>query len=161
MKICSLLASGTEILFALGLGEQIVGVSDLGHYPPEARSKRVVSRSKVDAAALTSEQVEKLMQRLLSTGESPYELDNDWILNNNPDVVLTQDLCFFCEVDASHVHQAVEGMAHPAQVLVLQPKTVQHIFDSITEIGDACGAPGEASKLVEDPRVRVRVFTSR
>ena len=161
MKICSLLPSGTEILFALGLGEQVVGVSDLCHYPPEARSKHVVSRSKVDAESLTSEEVEELMQRLLSTGESQYELDDDWILNNNPDVVLTQDLCFFCEVDASHVHQAVEGMAHPAQVLVLQPKTVQQIFDSITQIGDVCGAPGEASKLVEDLRDRVRLITQR
>ena len=161
MKICSLLPSGTEILFALGLGEQVVGVSDLCHYPPEARSKHVVSRSKVDAESLTSEEVEELMQRLLSTGESPYELDNDWILNNNPDVVLTQDLCIFCEVDASHVHQAVEGMADPAKVLVLQPKTVQQIFDSITEIGDACGAPGEASILVEDLRDRVRLITQR
>lgn len=161
MKICSLLPSGTEILFALGLGEQVVGVSDLCHYPPEARSKHVVSRSKVDAESLTSEEVEELMQRLLSTGESPYELDNDWILNNNPDVVLTQDLCFFCEVDASHVHQAVEGMADPAKVLVLQPKTVQQIFDSITEIGDVCGAPGEASILVEDLRDRVRLITQR
>ena len=161
MKICSLLPSGTEILFALGLGEQIVGVSDLCHYPPEARSKHVVSRSKVDAEVLTSEQVEELMQRLLSSGESPYELDNDWILNNNPDVVLTQDLCFFCEVDASHVHQAVAGMADPPKVLVLQPKTVQQIFDSITQIGDVCGASGHAKELVEGLRDRVRVITQR
>jgi len=161
MKICSLLPSGTEILFALGLGEQVVGVSDLCNYPPEARSKHVVSRSKVDAESLTSDQVEELMGRLLSTGESPYELDNDWILNNNPDVVLTQDLCFFCEVDASHVRQAVEGMADPPKVLVLQPKTVQQIFDSITQIGDVCGAPGDAHKLVEGLRDRVRVITQR
>ena len=58
LNICSLLPSGTEILFALGLGDQVVGVSDLCDYPPEARDKRVVSRSKVDASVLTSEQVE-------------------------------------------------------------------------------------------------------
>ena len=161
MKICSLLPSGTEILFALGLGEQVVGVSDLCHYPPEARSKHVVSRSKVDAKSLTSDQVEELMQRLLSTGESPYDLDNDWILNNSPDVVLTQDLCFFCEVDAGHVQQAVEGMADPPKVLVLQPKTVQQIFDSIAQIGEVCGAPDGANKLVEGLRDRVRAISQR
>ena len=161
MKICSLLPSGTEILFALGLGEQVVGVSDLCHFPPEARSKHVVSRSKVDAASLTSDQVEELLQRLLSTGESPYDLDNDWILSNAPDVVLTQDLCFFCEVDAGHVRHAVEGMADPPEVLVLQPKTVRQIFDSITQIGDVCEAPYDAHKLVEGLRNRVRFITQR
>lgn len=161
MKICSLLPSGTEILFALGLEEQIVGVSDLCHYPPEARSKHVVSRSRIDAEVLTSDQVEELMQRLLASGESPYDLDNDWISNNSPDVVLTQDLCFFCEVDAGQVQQAVEGMADPPKVLVLQPKTVQQIFDSITHIGEVCGAPGEADKLVESLLDRVEVISQR
>ena len=161
MKICSLLPSGTEILFALGLGEQIMGVSDLCGYPPEALSKHVVSRSKVDAETLTSEQVEELVQRLLSTGESPYDLDNDWLTKNSPDVVLTQDLCFFCEVDAAHVQQAVEGMANPPQVLVLQPKTVRQIFDSITQIGQACGAPGDAFNLVQCLGDRVQAVTQR
>ena len=161
MKICSLLPSGTEILFALGLGEQIVGVSDLCNYPPEASSKHVVSRSKIDVEVLTSDQVEEMIQHLLSTGESPYDLDDEWILNNAPDVVLTQDLCFFCEVDAGHVHQAVEGMADPPKVLVLQPRTVQQVFDTITQIGDACGAPGEAKQLVQGLRERVDVVTRR
>jgi len=159
MKICSLLPSGTEILFALGLGEQIVGVSDLCHYPPEARYKHVVSKSKINAEVLTSDQVEALMQRLLASGESPYDLDNDWILNNAPDVVLTQDLCFFCEVDAGQVQRAVEGMADPPKVLVLQPKTVQDILDSITRIGDICGVSGNAEKLVQCLRDRVEAVT--
>ncbi len=161
MKICSLLPSGTEILFALGLGEQIVGVSDLCNYPPEASSKHVVSRSKIDVEVLTSDQVEEMVQRLLSTGESPYDLDNEWIFSNSPDVVLTQDLCFFCEVDAGQVQEAVEGMADPPKVLVLQPKTVQQIFDTITQIGDACGAPGDANKLVKGLRDRVEAVTQR
>ena len=159
MKICSLLPSGTEILFALGLGDQIVGVSDLCVYPPEARSKHVVSRSKIDAEVLTSDQVEELVQRLLSTGESPYQLDNDWILSNSPDVVLTQDLCFFCEVDAGQVYEAVGGMVEPPKVLVLQPKTVSQVFDSITQIGDACGASEQAKGLVESLNERVAAVT--
>jgi iron complex transport system substrate-binding protein len=159
MKICSLLPSGTEILFALGLGEQIVGVSDLCVYPPEARSKHVVSRSKIDAEVLTSDQVEELVQRLLSTGESPYELDNDWLRDNSPDVVLTQDLCFFCEVDAGQVHEAVEGMVDPPKVLVLQPKTVSQVFESIVQIGDACGAAAQAKVLVKGLNERVEAVT--
>lgn len=158
MKICSLLPSGTEILFALGLEEQVVGVSDLCHYPPEARTKRVVSRSKIDVDTLSSDEVEELMRRLLSTGDSPYDLDSAWIQENSPDVVLTQDLCFFCEVDAGHVNQAVAGMADPPKVVVLQPKTVQQIFDSITQVGEVCGASGDARHLVAELDHRVGVI---
>lgn len=92
MKICSLLPSGTEILFELGLGDQIAGVSDLCDYPAEARGKTVVSRSKVDPSVLSSDEVEAVMVDLLTRGENPYELDQDWLVRESPDVILTQDL---------------------------------------------------------------------
>ena len=155
MKICSLLPSGTEILFALGLGEQVVGVSDLCDYPPESMSKPVVCRSKVDPQALSSEQVEEQMQRLLAAGESPYELDTQWLLQKSPDVVLTQDLCYFCEVDAEQVREAMAGLPNPPKVIVLRPRTVEEIFDSILQVGEACGATNQASGLVACLRQRV------
>ena len=156
MKICSLLPSGTEVLFALGLGEQLAGVSDLCDYPAEAKSKPIVCRSKVDPAVLSSDQVEQEMRRLLATGESPYELDDEWILQHSPQVVLTQDLCFFCEVSAGQVQDAVLEMPNPPRVVVLQPRTVKEIFSSITEVGEVCGANGEATKLVASLQARVQ-----
>ena len=159
MKICSLLPSGTEVLFALGLGDQVVGVSDLCDYPLEAQGKTVVSRSKVDPAVMSSDQVEQEMQRLLATGESPYELDNEWISHHNPQVVLTQDLCFFCEVNADQVEEAVLGMPDPPKVIVLQPRTIKEIFDSITEVGEICGAVSAAAKLVTSLQARVQAIT--
>ena len=156
MKICSLLPSGTEILFALGLGDQVVGVSDLCVYPPEARRKPVVSRSKIDVAVMSSEQVEERMNQLLAAGESPYELDLEWMWNNSPDVVLTQDLCYFCEVDASTVGDAVRGMPVQPRVVVLQPRTLDEIFDSILQVGEACGAAEAAASLVDVLSGRVR-----
>ena len=72
MKICSLLPSGTEIVFALGLGDQLVGVSDLCDYPPAARHKPVVSRSRIDTSVLSSAEVEATMRALLAAGESPF-----------------------------------------------------------------------------------------
>lgn len=156
MKICSLLPSGTEILFALGLGDQVMGITDLCDYPPEARDKPVVCRSKIDVSVLSSEQVEELMRQLLVSGQSPYDLDQDWLVQHSPDVVLTQDLCYFCEVDAGVVTDAVRGIPIQPQVVVLRPRTVGEIFDSIGEVGAICGAVGTAAALVERLEGRVK-----
>ena len=161
MKICSLLPSGTEILFALGLGDSVVGVSDLCVYPPEAAAKQVVSRSKIDVDRMSSEQVEERMRQILAAGESPYELDLEWLWDNPPDVVLTQDLCYFCEIDAATVDRAVVGMPIQPKVVVLQPRTLPEIFDSICEIGRACGAEYEAQRLVDGLSSRVTRVTDR
>jgi iron complex transport system substrate-binding protein len=154
MKICSLLPSGTEILFALGLGEQVIGVTDLCDFPEEARNKPIVCRSKIDVSVLSSQQVDEEMRRIQSSGESPYELDQQWLLEHSPDVVLTQDLCYFCEVDAEVVNQAVRGISNQPQVVVLNPRTLEEIFQSICRVGEVCGARGEAEQLVKSLKDR-------
>ena len=161
MKICSLLPSGTEILFALGLGDSVVGVSDLCVYPPETAAKPVVSRSRIDVDSMSSEEVEERMRQILASGESPYELDVEWLWKNPPDVVLTQDLCYFCEVDAAAVGRAIEGMPACPEVVVLQPKTLGQILDTIHEIGKACGVKAEAQRLVDDISQRIDAVTDR
>ncbi len=155
MQICSLLPSGTEILFALGMGEQIIGVTDLCDYPPEVADIRVVCRSRIDPSVMSSEEVEAEMSRILSSGESPYDLDVDWLRQAAPDLVLTQDLCYFCEVDAGTVRAAVEPMALLPTVLNLNPRTLDEILGSFAEIGDACGVSDAAAGLVASLRARI------
>ena len=161
MKICSLLPSGTEILFALGLGDQIIGVTDLCDYPSEARNKPIVCRSRIDVSSLSSEQVEEEMRRILSSGESPYDLDQAWLVENSPDVVLTQDLCYFCEVDAGAVNQAVQSIPKQPQVIVLNPRTVEEIFQSICRVGEVCGVTGKSEQLVNSLRERTNVIRQK
>jgi iron complex transport system substrate-binding protein len=156
MKICSLLPSGTEILYALGLGDQVIGVTDLCDYPPEAATRPIVCRSKIDVSVLSSDEVEERMRQILAAGESPYELDQDWLRQQSPDVVLTQDLCYFCEVDAGTVNQVVQGIPVQPQVVVLQPKRLTEIFDSICWVGEVCGATPAAAKLVRQLEARVK-----
>ena len=158
MKICSLLPSGTEILYALGLADRIVGVTDLCDYPPQVKEKPVVCRSRIDVDSMTSQQVEAMMRRILEAGESPYELDGNWIANNSPDVVLTQDLCYFCEVDAQTVGRTVEQMPMPPEVVILNPRTLQGILDSIKQVGETCGAPDRASSLVSQMETRIQAI---
>lgn len=155
MKICSLLPSGTEILFAMGLGSQVTGVSDLCDYPAEAMSKHVVSRSRVDASVLSSAEVEAEMGRLLAAGEELYQLDREWLTGNTPDVILTQDLCYFCEVDAGQVKEAVNNVLLATEVIVLQPRTLEEILTSIRQVGQACRAEVLADELVARLQSRI------
>ena len=155
VRICSLLPSGTEILFALGLQDQIIGVTDLCDYPPEAADIRVVCRSRIDPSIMSSEEVEAEMHRILSNGESPYDLDVDWLQAAAPDLVITQDLCYFCEIDAATVQRAVEPIPAPPAVLNLNPRTLDEILDSFLEVGAACAVPGRARLLVSDLKARI------
>ena len=155
MKICSLLPSGTEILYALGLGDLVAGVSDLCDYPTEVRDKPIVSRSKVDPSVLSSDEVEAAMTALLRSGENPYEIDQDWLVRESPDVIFTQDLCHVCEVDADEVDAVVRGMDVQPRVVVLQPRTFEDILSSICQVGEACDAKESADRLVASLRERV------
>ena len=161
MKICCLLPSGAEILYALGLGDSIIGVSDLCDYPPEIlKTKTVVSRSRVDPSVMSSEEVEATLRDILARGESPYELDYEWLARELPDIVFTQDLCHICEIDAGEVNLAVRGMSVQPKVVVLQPRTFGDILDSITEVGEVCGVPQRASELVASLRERADAVVS-
>ena len=155
MRICSLLPSGTEILFALGLQDQIIGVTDLCDYPPEAADIRVVCRSRIDPSIMSSEEVEAEMHRILSSGESPYDLDVEWLQAAAPDLVITQDLCYFCEIDAGTVQRAVKPIPAPPTVLNLNPRTLDEILDSFLEVGDSCRVPDRARLLVSGLRERI------
>jgi iron complex transport system substrate-binding protein len=162
LKICCLLPSGAEILWALGLADSVIGVSDLCDYPADIlESKPVVSRSKVDPAIMSSEEVESALRDILNSGESPYELDYEWLAKELPDIVFTQDLCHICEIDAGEVNQAVRGMSVQPRVVVLQPRTFADILDSIIEVGEVCGVPGRAWQLVDGLRHRAEAVTSR
>ena len=160
MRICSLLPSGTEILFALGLGDHIIGVTDLCDYPPAALDKRVVCRSRIDPSTMSSEEVEAEMHCILAAGESPYDLDVDWLRNAAPEVVLTQDLCYFCEVDAGTVRRAVEPIPVPPRVLNLNPRTLDEILDGFLEVGQACQMPIRAAEFVSGLRARIDAVTA-
>ena len=156
MKICSLLPSGTEILFALGLGDEIIGITDLCDYPKETLHKRIVCRSKIDVNKLSSKQVDEAMHKLLESGEGPFELDSHWLVDHLPDVILTQDLCYFCEIDASTVHHHVDNIPDMPNVVILNPKTLHEILDSILQVGSACSQSRKAESLVNELKQRVQ-----
>jgi iron complex transport system substrate-binding protein len=160
VKICSLLPSGTEIVFALGLGDSLIGVSDFCDYPLEASRKPVISRSRVDTAVLSSAEVEAKMRAILAAGESPFHIDAAALRQNPPDLVLTQDTCAICDAAADDVQRAIDGIQPPPEVLVLSPRTVGDILASIITVGKAAGALDLARSLVASLERRIGAVTS-
>jgi iron complex transport system substrate-binding protein len=160
VKICSLLPSGTEIVYALGLGDHLVGVSDLCDYPPEARHKPVISRSRIDTTVLSSAEVEAVMRSLMERGESPFDIDAAALQQERPDLVLTQDTCAICDAAAADVQRALDGIRPPPELLILSPRTVADIFESIIAVGKAAGVPDRAHTLVAALEARVRAVVS-
>jgi iron complex transport system substrate-binding protein len=161
VKICSLLPSGTEIVFALGLGDQLVGVSDLCDYPAEARHKPVVSRSLIDTSVLSSAEVEARMRALRTAGASPFHIEAAMLRQEAPDLVLTQDTCDICDATAADVQRALDGIQPPPQLLILRPRTVSEMLESIMAVGQAAGVPDRACTLVAALEARLRTVAAK
>lgn len=160
MTICSLLPSGTEIVYALGLDDQLVGVTDLCDYPPEARLKPIISRSLIDTRVMSSAEVEAKMRQLQEAGVSPFQIDTAVLRQRSPALVLTQDTCAVCDPEADDVQRALKGIDPYPEVLVLSPRTVSEILQSITAVGRAAGAPEAARVLVNALAARVRAVAA-
>src|SRR5215813_13222542 len=161
VKICSLLPSGTEIVFALGLGDQLVGVSDLCDYPAAARHKPVVSRSLIDTTVLSSAEVDAKMRALRATGASPFHIEAAVLHQEAPDLVLTQDTCDICDATAADVQRALDGIQPPPQLLILRPRTVPEILASIMAVGQAASALDCACTLVASLEARLHAVASK
>ena len=116
MKIASLLPSATEIVYALGLGDDLVGVTDECDYPPAAVTKPVVSRSALSQGHLqTPREIDDAVRDKVGAGEPLYQLDVDLLRREQPDVILTQDLCRVCAVPSGQVQQALDKIGLPGR----------------------------------------------
>jgi iron complex transport system substrate-binding protein len=149
MKICSLLPSATEILFALGLGDQVSGVSHECDFPPEARSKPILIRSRIsqaDGAPAIDRQVRALVER----GESIYSVDIDALAAIDPDLIITQDLCHVCAATPEDLGAALAHLPRQPRVLTLNPYSISDICEDIRKVGEATSRSEQAAELIAD-----------
>jgi iron complex transport system substrate-binding protein len=161
VRIVSLLPSTTEILFAIGAGDDVVGVTFECDYPPEARERRIVSTSAMPEGLAPAE-IDAYVVGALARGEDLYHLSEDALAGLDADLVVTQDLCAVCAVDVSVVDDALAHLGCTAEVLTIDPHTLDEVFASIETLGKATGHKPEAAALVADQlerlaRVRARV----
>lgn len=150
----SLLPSTTEILFAVGAGDDVVGVTFECDYPPAARSRRIVSTSTLPAG-LTAEQIDAQVRARLAAGEDLYRLDSGALRELDPDLILTQDLCAVCAVDVSAVGDALDFLGCSARVLTMDPGSLQEVLESVETVGQATGREPAAERLVGVLRSRL------
>jgi iron complex transport system substrate-binding protein len=149
VKICSFLPSGTEILFALGLGESVCGVTFECDHPAEARSKPVVVYSKL-AHGLPEKEIDRQVKDVSSRGESLYRLDAEKLREIQPDVIVTQDLCHVCAASPDDLGAVLSSLEKIPKILALTPHTIDEVWSDIQTVGDACGCPEKARQLVAE-----------
>ena len=139
MRICSLLPSATEIVYALGLSDQLYGVSHECDFPPEAATKPAIIRPAFDPSTLSSVEIDHAVMERMRRGEGVYTIDLDRLQQADPDLILTQELCDVCAVPYSEVQRAVERLRRPPLLLPLSPTLLGDVLEDIRRVGEATG----------------------
>lgn len=154
MRIVSLLPSTTEILFAIGAGDDVVGVTFECDFPAEARTRTIVSTSAMPEG-LTPAEIAAYVGAAMTRGEDLYHLDEGALAGLDADLVVTQDLCAVCAVDVSVVDDALAHLGCTAEVLTIDPHTLDEVLESIMTLGRTTGHEDQAAALVSGQRGRL------
>lgn len=156
MRVVSLLPSTTEILFGLGVGDDVVGVTFECDFPAEARERRIVSTSAMPEG-LSPREIDDFVTAALRRGEDLYHLQADALAELDADLVVTQDLCAVCAVDVSVVEDALGYLGCRADVVTVDPHTLDEVFASVLTLGARTGRSTAAEEWVAQLRRRVDV----
>ncbi len=160
MRIVSLLPSLTEIVWALGLADELVAVTHECDYPPAVRSKPRVTRSLLPSG-LTQAEIDAAVRERVAAGLPLYELDVVRLRALEPDLILTQALCPVCAVSVDDVCRLAATLPRPPRVVSVEPTTLREIFDSILTVGEATNRPNTAHALVAALERRLAWITER
>jgi len=161
VRLVSLLPSATEIVYALGLGDDLVGVTFECDEPPAARAEKEVVVGGRDTSGMTPADIDRYVRDQLASGEDLYTLHADALARLRPDLILTQDLCRVCALPSGHVAQALDYLGCSADVLSLDPYTLQDVLDTILTVGERTGATERAGRLVANLRGRLADVAAR
>src|ERR1700724_2452883 len=148
MRIVSLLPSATEILFALGIDKEIVGVSHECDFPASVRNRRVVIHSRIPRDAPPAE-IDRLVRDYVSHGESLYAVDARALEELAPDLIVTQDLCHVCAASPDDLAAALTRFAERPQVLCLNPLDLGDVWRDILWVGEETRRGRAAETLLE------------
>src|SRR6478735_461657 len=155
MRIVSLLPSATEIVYALGLDEQLVGVTFECDEPARARRDKQVVVGGRDTSGMTPGEIDAYVRAQRDAGAELYHLHEDALAGLDPDLVLTQDLCWVCALPSSTVDEALRYLGCRADVVSLDPFSLDDVLASIADVATAAGVPERAETLQAELRARL------
>src|ERR1700678_406773 len=161
MRLVSLLPSATEIVYALGLGDDLAGVTFECDEPPAARADKTIVVSGRDTAGMTPGDIDSYVRAQLAAGEDLYTLHARALAGLAPDLILTQDLCRVCALPSGHVNEALDYLGCRADVLTLDPHSLAEVLESILAVGARAGVPERAAALVAGLRARLTAVQAR
>ena len=155
MRLVSLLPSATEIVYALGLGDDLVGVTFECDEPPAARTDKTVVVGGRDTRGMTPAAIDDYVRGQLSAGGDLYTLHAGALAGLDPDLILTQDLCRVCALPSGQVTDALDHLGCRADVVSLDPYSLDEVLATFLRVGEAAGVPARAEALVAGLRSRL------
>jgi iron complex transport system substrate-binding protein len=160
VRIVSLLPSATEIVYALGLGEDLVGVTFECDEPARARRDKAVVVGGRDTSGMAPGDIDRYVREQMAAGEDLYTLHAEALAGLDPELILTQDLCRVCALPTDHVEEALDYLGCRADVVSLDPHSLEDVLDTIVDVGRRTGAGERAESLVGDLRQRLAVVAA-
>jgi iron complex transport system substrate-binding protein len=155
LKICSLLPSGTEILFSLGLGDQVVAVTHECDYPPEAATKPKITEDLISHISLSSKEIDHAVAANVGRHGSIYRLKEDLLETLKPDLIVTQELCEVCAVSYKEVEQAARILEGKTRIVSLEPNSLSDVLDTILLLGQLTGRNKAAEQKILELKSRL------
>lgn len=155
-RIVSFLPSATEMVCALGLLDQLVGVTHECDYPEEVKRKPVVVRSAIPTEKMSPKEIDAAVSDRIRSGASLYLVDEELLQKLAPDLILTQNLCQVCAPSGNEVSQVLKSLSRKPEILWMTPKSLAEIEDNLRELGQATGRAKEAERLIALGRARLQ-----
>ena len=161
-RVVSFLPSATEILYALGAGSQIIGVTHECNYPKEAKLKPKIINSSFDTSTMSSKEIEDKIVELFGNGQNIYIINNDVLKESRPDIIIAQGVCEVCSPFTKEINRAISILGYNPEVVILDPNNISDILDNISKIAQKVKkikVGQELVRMLEDRINKIKTIT--